>query len=242
MSGKILVTGSSGYVANYIITTMAKLYPQVTIVGLSRSGKPRFDPALLSHYPNLSYHKGDCLEPESFKDLLQDVDGCIHTVGTLIDSKDPKRSYDAMNRDTCVNVARALNESASDSKKRMVMISSAKAPPFMPKYLTTKQEAEQFILKECPQLNPLILRPGFIYNKEHRSWSIPLFYVTEAMAQINDTVGKKLPFHSAVDFLFPAAPTKLETVGHFAIEGVLGNLHPEQTILGPEEFKEFEKV
>lgn len=30
------------------------------------------------------------------------------------------------------------------------------------------------------------------------------------------------------DFLFPAHSTKLETVGHFAIESVMGNLDPEK--------------
>ena len=40
----------------------------------------------------------------------------------------------------------------------------------------------------------------------------------------NENIGKKLPYHSQIDFLFPAKPTKLETVGHFAIEAAMGNL------------------
>ena len=177
-------------------------------------------------YKNIEYVKGNCLEPETLKDVLQDVDGVIHTVGTLIENnKNPQLSYKAMNRDTAVNMAQELNEYATEEQKRnFVMISSAKAPPFLPAYLTTKQEAEQFILNECPNLSPTIIRPGFIWNKEHRGWSIPLRYGCEVLYQINENIGKKTPLNSATDFLFPAKPTKLETVAHFSIEGVRGKL------------------
>jgi nucleoside-diphosphate-sugar epimerase len=38
---KVLVTGSSGYVANYIMKSLAKQFPNVAVVGMSRSAKPR---------------------------------------------------------------------------------------------------------------------------------------------------------------------------------------------------------
>ena len=53
---------------------------------------------------------------------------------------------------------------------------------------------------------------------------------------------KKLPIHSTIDFLFPAKSTKLESVGHFAIEGVMGNLDPvEHKIMNDVDFIDFEK-
>lgn len=104
---------------------------------MSRSGVAR-TPAIMDQYPNISYAKGDCLEPDSFKDILQDVDGCVHTVGTLVENKkNPKLTYKAMNRDTAINMARELDAS-TQSKKNFVLISSAKSPPFLPEYLTTK--------------------------------------------------------------------------------------------------------
>lgn len=237
-----MVTGSSGYVANYIIINLAKKYPQATVIGMSRSGKPRNQSAI-SSLKNIEYLAGNCLEPESFKDALQDVDGCIHTVGTLIENKkNPQLTYQAMNADTAINMARELNATVKEEKKNFVMISSAKPPPFLPEYITTKQQGEQFLFNECPQLVPYILRPGFIYNSEHRGWSIPLMYGVDLAWYMNENVGKKLPFHSSVDFLFPAKSTKLESVGHFAIEGAMGNLDPEQhKIVSPEAFIEFEK-
>lgn len=86
---KVLVTGSSGYVANYIILQLAKKCPQATIIGMSRSGKAR-NQKVMSDYSNVEYFAGNCLEPETFRDALQDVDACVHTVGTLIENKKNK--------------------------------------------------------------------------------------------------------------------------------------------------------
>ena len=147
-----------------------------------------------------------------------------------------------MNRDTAINMARELNKLGRPVP--FVMLSSAKAPPFLPEYLTTKIEAENYILDECPNLTPVIIRPGFIWNKEHRGWSIPLRYGCEFAYQLNDKVYKHLPFSQKTDFLFPAKPTKLETVGHFAIEGVMGNLKSHEIkdgIVSPEILIEYEQ-
>lgn len=165
-SKKILVTGSSGYVANYMILNLARKYPTAQIIGMSRSGLPR-DASILTQFKNIEYMKGNCLEPETFKHALQDVDGCIHTVGALIESKsNPQLTYKAMNRDTVINMARELNQTASSgTKKPFVMISSEKPPPFLPEYSSTKKEGELYLLNKCPNLAPYILRPGFIVNK-----------------------------------------------------------------------------
>ena len=152
-------------------------------------------------------------------------------------------TYQAMNADSAINMARELNDTASEnSKKNFVMVSSAKPPPFLPEYITTKRQGEQFLLDECNNLTPFILRPGFIYNKEHRGWSIPLMYGVDLAWYMNENVGKKLPFANAIDFLFPAKSTKLESVGHYSIEGAMGNLDQNKhRIVTPEDFIEFEK-
>jgi nucleoside-diphosphate-sugar epimerase len=38
---KILVTGANGYVGNYVALTLAKKYPDVAVVGMSRRGTAR---------------------------------------------------------------------------------------------------------------------------------------------------------------------------------------------------------
>ena len=96
----------------------------------------------------------------------------------------------------------------------------------LPEYCTTKFEAEKYVIEECSNLEPVMLRPGFIFNKEFRSWSIPLYYGCELLYQVHDKVYKHTPLNKYTDQFFPAKPTKLETVGHYSVEGAMGKLKP----------------
>ena len=79
---KVLVTGSSGYVANYIMKQLATSYPEIQVLGMSRSGRAREE--YMRSLKNVKYFQGNCLKPETFREQLSDVDAIIHTVGTLI--------------------------------------------------------------------------------------------------------------------------------------------------------------
>jgi hypothetical protein len=51
----------------------------------------------------------------------------------------------------------------------------------------------------------------------------------DAAAYANQYFFSKIPGSQLIDFLFPASSNKLETVGHFAIEGAMGrrlDAHP----------------
>ena len=111
---------------------------------MSRSGKVRNGEKFTGALKNVSYISADCLKLSTFEKELEEVDAVVHTVGTLFESRsDPNLSYNAMNRDSAVNMAKVLQEYAKDSSQRnFVMISSAKAPFFAPRYLTSKEEAE----------------------------------------------------------------------------------------------------
>jgi hypothetical protein len=97
-------------------------------------------------------------------------------------------------------------------------------------YLTSKLEAEEFILKECTNVNAVMLRPGFIYNKEYRWWSMPLKIFVDFAWWMNEKVAKQMPFGSYFDFLFPAKSVRLSTLGKFAIDGVMGELKDQKVI------------
>ena len=74
------------------------------MLGMSRRGKIREGE---KHMPDsVKFFAGDCLEPESFKDKLTDVDAVIHCVGGLFPMQKYPRSYEALNRDSCINMAK----------------------------------------------------------------------------------------------------------------------------------------
>ena len=82
---KILVVGSTGNVGNYMMKTLARKYPHVAFVGMSRNARPRDEET--AKLRNVSYVRGDALDPYSFREHLEDVNGvvhCIHAVNTQI--------------------------------------------------------------------------------------------------------------------------------------------------------------
>ena len=106
------------------------------------------------------------LKIDTFEDLLQDVDAVVHAVGGLFPSKKPGRSLSELNKESCINVAGILQKYAMEENKtkNFVMISSAKAPFFLPSYLSTKVEAETFLIDCCPDLKTTIIKPGVIVD------------------------------------------------------------------------------
>ena len=185
---------------------------------------------------------GDCLKPSTFQQALADVDAVVHCVGLLFETKG--LTYTAVNRDSCINMAYELNEYAKTAgkKRNFVMISSAKAPFFAPRYLSTKEEAEKYLLDECAYLQPTIIKPGVILNTEHRWWGVGVGAGNDAVWWLNETLIKTImpkKVTDATDFLIPARSTQLSTIEHFTLKGIKGEC--EYRIVGPQEYTTFER-
>ena len=194
---------------NYLLKAIARANPEVQVMGMSRRGGVRGDQGT-EELENVSFIAGNCLHPNTFENKLEDVDAVVHAVGTLFGSRtNPELTQEAMNRDSCINMGRALNQWALEKNqtRNFVMISSAKAPVFAPSYLTTKREAEKFLLEECHNLKKTIIRPGVVVDREHRSWSVPLAWGNDAVAYVNDHLLAHIPGHKCIDWMLPATST-----------------------------------
>ena len=112
-----------------------------------------------------------------------------------------------------------------EKKRNFVMISSAKAPFFLPSYLSTKVEAEDFLIDCCPDLNVTIIKPGVIVNDKYRWWSTPVSKANDLVYAIQEKGLKKVMpnmLTNVIDPLFPAPSTQLTTIAHFALKGIKG--------------------
>ena len=213
---KIVVTGSSGFVADYIIQYLQKNTDH-EIIGISRSGLPRF-----SQNPKVKYFKADCLKPETLG-VLKDADAIVHTVGTLAEIN----KFKELNTDSAINSAKVFGG------KKFVLISSAKAPPGLQGYITTKIDAENY-LKEQSKFDTTIIQPGFIWDASSRWWSVPLRLLIDLLYWVNIYILRENRF---TDFIFPARSTHLNTISHFVKQGVEGQLKGTVT---PEMLNQFE--
>ncbi|KAF8921243.1 mitochondrial protein [Mucidula mucida] len=142
----ILVVGGNGFIGSAVCRAALAKGMQVTSV--SSSGRPYTTPK--GHSPGwttqVTWLKGDALEPETFRPALQSADGVVHTLGTLLDDGAYKQAikdgnilglaqsllggnanplkktssasgYDRLNRDSALRVCEAfVNSPSSDSQ------------------------------------------------------------------------------------------------------------------------------
>ena len=173
---------------------------------------------------NADMMAGNCLIPETFDNQLLDTQAVIHCVGGLFPSKKYERSYIALNRDSCINMATGLQKHAKNQGqiRNFVMVSASRQPPWSSEYLTTKQEAEKFLLNECPNLRVTIMRPGVIVNYQERWWSMPIGLYCMYVDFLWTRFYSKIPGTKRIESRVPDRPTKLITLTDIAIHGALG--------------------
>jgi len=198
LSGKVLtVVGGSGYVGSNITKQAVALGAKV--YSINRSGRPAIESPWTSQ---VNWVKGDAMNTKPYEDVLKESDAVIHTVGTLIDTSITKGrpsgevgTYEHMNRETAKSIGNALNELKSN--KKIVYISGEKAPPLIQRYITTKREAEDYLFK-LENLRVTVLRPGFIYNRTERPWSLPLKYGLNFYSAVFGVVNSVVPKETIV--------------------------------------------
>jgi uncharacterized protein YbjT (DUF2867 family) len=155
-------------VGNYFAARLVQ--QQASVMAMSRKG-------LKHSYPEnaqIDWLVGDILAPQKFLPQINSADIVVDTIGTLFDTSLTKGTppggpgtYEQVNRDTVASLLAHLH-----SPKRIIYLSSATSPPFLPRYLSAKHEAEALLL--ASQHEGYSLRPGFIFDAKQRPWSIPV--------------------------------------------------------------------
>ncbi|KKA28692.1 hypothetical protein TD95_003436 [Thielaviopsis punctulata] len=81
-------------------------------------------------------------------------------------SAPPRLTYEAMNRDSAVTLAR---EAVAGNVKAFALLSAATCPPGVPmRYLSTKREAEHVIARDMPELRSVFVRAPFMYDPSRK--------------------------------------------------------------------------
>lgn len=163
MQKGLLVIGGSGFVGNAVCRYA--LSQGIKVYSLSRSGRPAGTEAWKNQ---VEYIRGDALNTESYKDILNECEAVIHTVGILLDSKtfnfkdSYEGSYEHMNRDTALAAVKLLEY----TDKTFVYLSAERGIPVAPRYLDTKRQVEEYLKINSDKFNFGIVRPGFMYSNE----------------------------------------------------------------------------
>lgn len=119
-----------------------------------------------------------------------------------------------MNRDTAVALAQ---EAARAYVPALVYISAAGGAPILPaRYIRTKREAEEIISSKFPQLRPVFVRPGMLYDAS-RKVTLAAAGMTAMGAAANAVTGGLL---SGIMGAGAVKPLKADVVAEAAVEGV----------------------
>lgn len=146
-------------------------------------------------------------------------------------------TYENMNRDSAVLVARAAEEgnpASAAAGPAFLYVSAAGGAPVLPRrYIDTKREAESLIASGFPRMRGIFLRPPFLYDSS-RPFTIPMAAMTGVGAVFNGLT------RGVFDGLMGAAgakPLKVDVVAQAAVEAL-----SDEGVRGPVEVPEIEEL
>ena len=127
---------------------------------------------------------------------------------------DGQLTYEIMNRDSAVGLARAASEAGV---KTFGYISAAAGAPVLPeRYIKTKREAEEQIASKFIDMRPLFIRPGMLYDSS-RKITVGLAGATAMGAMANSLTGGRL---TALMGAGGTKPLKADVVAEAVVEAV----------------------
>ncbi|KAK0571016.1 hypothetical protein LWI29_009852 [Acer saccharum] len=172
---KLLVLGGNGFVGSHILREA--LDRGVVVSSLSRSGRSSLHDSWAN---NITWHQGNLLSPDSWKEAFNGVTAVISCVGGF-----GSNSYMyKINGTANIN---AIRVAAEKGVKRFVYISAADfgvVNYVLQGYYEGKRAAETELLTKFPY-GGVILRPGFIYGtRTVGSMKVPLGIVGSPLEMV----------------------------------------------------------
>jgi hypothetical protein len=228
MSRIITVLGGNGFVGSRCISKILNSVNDVKVYAISRTGKLKY-PEEKIDTKRFEIIKGDCLSPSSFEDIIKNSTGIIHSIGVLLTNDN--QQYNLQNKETCLRVAQIADRSTKKDKINFVYISAERGIPFPLSlkyhgYIDTKRLCEKNLLS-YQNINPIILRPGFV-KSDTKLWTYPIYYGVNAAHFLEKNILSKISSKLGESLELPSKGIELDTLAHFAAAGALGKLNPQE--------------
>lgn len=229
MSKIITVLGGNGFVGSRCISKILNSVSDAKVYAISRSGEIKY-PNEKIDTDRLEIIKGDCLSPSGFEEIIKNSTGIIHAIGVLFTNDNLK--YHQQNKETCLRVAEIANQSNKPDKTNIVYVSAERGIPFPLSlkyhgYIESKRECEKALLESYPNINPIILRPGFV-KSDTKKWTIPIYHSVNAAHFFEKKLLSKISSNLGNTLQLPSDGIELDTLAHFAAAGALGKLNPHE--------------
>ncbi|KAF1988720.1 NAD(P)-binding protein [Aulographum hederae CBS 113979] len=144
---------------------------------------------------------------------------------------DSQITYELMNRDSAILLARIANE---QKILTYTYISAAGGAPVLPaRYILTKRAAESTIASSFPALRSIFIRPGFLYDSS-RAFTIPMAAMTAGGYAFNSITGG---IFGGLMGAAGAKPLKADLVAEAVVEAI-----GDENVQGPVEVSKIEEL
>lgn len=226
MSKIVTVFGGTGFIGRRIIKKLLEQTPNIKIYSISNN--PGYHH--LDQDKRTEYLKGNALQPEQFKDILEKSDAIVHSIGKLLTNN---QEYMKINYETCIRIAEVANNNNyhnnDNLKKIFVYISAERGLSFplnipFSGYIESKRKAEKELISRFKNIKPIILRPGMVYDAKERASLFPLYSMSNVINCAEKTFLDKILPNKGEKLGLPPAGIELEALASFAAAGALGKL------------------
>jgi uncharacterized protein YbjT (DUF2867 family) len=226
MSKVITILGGNGFIGSKCMFKLLRNVPDVKIYAISRSGEIKYPQNQIDK--RVEIIKGDCLNPKDFESVIKSSTGIIHSIGVLLTNENS--NYHLKNKETCLRVAEIANK--GQKKPNFVYVSAMRGIPFplslkFHGYIDSKRECERSLLTQYSNINPIILRPGFVKSNE-KLWTLPIYLGVNIAQMSEKLILSKLDPQIGEKFQIPSKGIELDVLTDFACAGALGLLHGSQ--------------
>lgn len=227
MSKIITILGGNGFIGSRCISKILSSVKDVKVYAISRSGKLKYSQENVDP-KRFEIVKGDCLSPSTFEDIIKNSTGIIHSIGVLFTNNN--QNYHLQNKETCLRVAQIADQSTKPEKTNLVYVSAERGIPFPLSlkyhgYIDAKRECEKALLESFKNINPIILRPGFV-KSDSKKFTIPIYYGVNAAHYLEKNLLSKINSNIGNALQLPSNGIELDTLATFASAGALGKLKP----------------
>ncbi|PWA93603.1 NAD(P)-binding Rossmann-fold superfamily protein [Artemisia annua] len=215
LTEKLLVLGGNGFVGSHICKEA--LDRGFSVASLSRSGKSSIQESWAN---NVSWHQGDLLSGDSWKEALDGVTSVISCVGGFGSNSHMFKINGTAN----IN---AVNAAAEKGIRRFVYISASDFGVInylIQGYYDGKRATEQELLTKFPY-GHVILRPGFIYGTRRvGSMKLPLGVIGSPLEMVMQYTKSLNQVPVVGPLLTP--PVDVKAVARVAVRGAVDPVFP----------------
>ncbi|GJT03766.1 NAD(P)-binding domain-containing protein [Tanacetum coccineum] len=215
LTEKLLVLGGNGFVGSHICKEA--LDRGFSVASLSRSGKSSIQESWAN---NVSWHQGDLLSGDSWKEALDGVTSVISCVGGFGSNSHMFKINGTAN----IN---AVNAAAEKGIRRFVYISASDFGVInylIQGYYDGKRATEQELLTKFPY-GHVILRPGFIYGTRRvGSMKLPLGVIGSPLEMVMQYTKSLNQVPIVGPLLTP--PVDVKAVAKVAVRGAIDPVFP----------------